>query len=85
MMTLAQLQQDLQELLRVTARQAGRESGFIQRQRKLTGESFVASLVWGWLANPDATLAELSQSAALCGVEISPQGLAQRMNEQGVN
>jgi hypothetical protein len=31
------------------------------------------------MANPEATLSELSQSAALCGVNISPQGLAQRM------
>ena len=79
MLTLAQFQQHLQELLRVTARQAGRDSAFVQRQRKLSGESFVSSLVWGWLANPEATLTELSQSAALCGVTISPQGLAQRM------
>ena len=79
MLTLTQLQQDLQELLRVTARQAGRESGFIQRERKLNGESFVSGLVWGWMANPEATLSELSQSAALCGANISPQGLAQRM------
>ena len=79
MLTLAQFQQDLQELLGVTARQAGRESEFIQRQRKLSGETFVSSFVWGWMANPEATLSELSQSAALCGVTISPQGLAQRM------
>jgi hypothetical protein len=80
MMTLAQLQESLQELLRVTARQTGRESGFIQRERKLNGESFVGGLVWGWMANPEATLSELSQSAALCGANISPQGLAQRMS-----
>jgi hypothetical protein len=79
MLTVAHFQESLQELLRVTARQAGRESEFIQRQRKLSGESFVSSLVWGWMANPEATLSELSQSAALCGVNISPQGLAQRM------
>jgi len=79
MLTLAQLQERLQELLRVTARQAGRESGFIQRERKLNGESFVSGLVWGWMANPEASLSELSQSTALCGANISPQGLAQRM------
>lgn len=82
MLTLAQFQQDLQELLRVTARQAGRESELIQRERKLSGETFVSSLVWGWMANPEATLNELSQSAAWCGVNISPQGLAQRMTAQ---
>ena len=85
MLTVAQLQEQLQELFRVTASQAGRESHFIQRKRKLSGETFVASLVWGWMANPKASLAELSQSAALCGVEISPQGLAQRLTEQAAN
>ena len=79
MLTLTQLQQDLQELLCVTARQAGRESGFIQRERNLSGASFVSGLVWGWMANPEASLSELSQSIALCGSPISPQGLAQRM------
>jgi hypothetical protein len=79
MLTLAQLQASLQELLRVRARQAGRDSGFIQRERKLNGESFVSGLVWGWMANPEASLSELSQSTALCGANISPQGLAQRM------
>jgi hypothetical protein len=79
MLTVAQFQQHLQNLFRVTARQAGRDSQFVQRERKLNGETFVSSLVWGWMANPDATLSELSQSAALCGVGISPQGLAQRM------
>lgn len=79
MTTLAQLQQSLQAVMGEKARQAGRESGFIERERKLTGETFVNSLVWGWLANPRATLGELSQSAGLCGVAISPQGIAQRM------
>lgn len=79
MLTLARLQQELQDLFRATARAAGRESHLIRRERKLNGETFVASVVWGWMANPDATLNQLSQSAALCGVSISPQGLAQRL------
>lgn len=85
MKTVTQLQQELQDLLRVTARQAGRASGFIQRERKLSGESFVASLVWGWLANPEATLSTLSQSAAFNGVAISPQGLAKRMTARAAD
>lgn len=82
MVTLAQFQQHMQQVLGVVAQQAGQTSGFIQRKRKLSGETFVSSLVWGWMANPEATLNDLSQSAALCGVQISPQGLAQRMTAQ---
>ena len=38
------------------------------------------SLVFGWQANPKASLEELCQSAAVCGVQISPQGLQERLN-----
>jgi hypothetical protein len=38
------------------------------------------TLVFGWLANPDATLDELAQTAAMLGVAISPQGLAARFS-----
>ena len=36
------------------------------------------TLVFGWLGNPDATLEELSQTAANLGVSISAQGLDAR-------
>ena len=77
--TIHQLCEQLQKLLIEDARRLGRASGFIQRQRKLTGASFVPALVFGWLANPQASL-ELCQSARVCGVEISPQGLQERLN-----
>lgn len=80
--TVAQVCETLQEVLNVVARQAGRESGFVQRERKLNGAGFVQTLVFGWMANPQASLEELSQAAATCGVEITPQGLAERFTEQ---
>jgi hypothetical protein len=48
--TLANLCATLQTLLIDDARRLGRESGFIQRERKLNGASFVQSLVFGWQA-----------------------------------
>jgi hypothetical protein len=78
--TIAELSRTLQTLLIEDADRLGRESGFIQRQRKLSGASFVQSLVFGWQANPQASLEELCQSAAVCGVSISPQGLQERLN-----
>lgn len=78
--TIAELCTTLQTLLMEDAQRLGRESGFIQRERKLTGASFVQSVVFGWQANPQASLEELCQSAAVCGVNISPQGLQERMN-----
>ena len=82
MTTVAELSQILQQLLIEDANQLGRESGFIKRQRKLSGASFVQSLVFGWQANPNASLEELCQSARVCGVEISPQGLQERLNSK---
>jgi hypothetical protein len=64
------------------ADQAAKKSGFIQRQRKLDGASFVQALVFGWLANPDATNEERAQVAASCGVHMSAYGLDKRLSEQ---
>lgn len=70
----------LQQLLIEDANDLGRESGFIQRERKLNGSSFAQSLIFGWQANPQASLEDLCQSASVCGVQISPQGLQERLN-----
>jgi hypothetical protein len=83
--TIPQLSQILQDLLIRDAKQIGRASGFIQRERKFNGASFAQSLIFGWQANPNASLEELCQSAQLCGVEISPQGLQDRLNSQSAN
>lgn len=80
MTTIPQLSQTLQKLLITDAKKLGRASGFIQRERKLNGATFAQSLIFGWQANPNASLEELCQSARVCGVEISPQGLQERLN-----
>jgi len=83
--TIQQLSEMLQELLEEDAKRIGRESGFIQRERKLNGASFAQSLVFGWQANPEASLEDLCQSAQVCGVAISPQGLQERLNSEQAN
>jgi len=79
--TVNELSQVLQGLLIEDADRLGRATGFIQRQRKFKGSSFAQALVFGWQANPRASLEELCQSASTCGVKISPQGLQDRLNE----
>lgn len=73
----------LQTVLGEKADEAARSSGFQQRRSKLSGHAFVASLVFGWLANPQATLEELARTAALFDVAISAQGLDQRFGAAG--
>ncbi len=78
MTTVAQLGERLRTLFTDTADALGRSSGFVERESKLTGALFAQSLVFGFLANPDASLSELAQAAATAGVSISPQGLDKR-------
>jgi hypothetical protein len=85
MKTLTQVAEAMQHLLTCVAERVGKESGFIQRQRKLSGASFVQTLVFGWLAKGDSTMEEMSQSAANVGVQISRQGLDERFTESAAN
>jgi hypothetical protein len=71
----------LQDVLSTIAHDLGRATQFVQRDSKLEGARFVQTLVFTYLANPEATLAELTQTAAALGVQITPEGLTQRFTE----
>src|SRR5262245_58051101 len=73
-----QVASTMQDVLSITAYRLGRETGFIQRGTKLNGALFTQTLVFSYLANPQATLEELTQTAASLGVKISAPGLDQR-------
>ncbi len=72
----------LHTVLTTVANTAARSTKFIQRQRQLTGASFVQALVFGCLAKPTASLDQLAQAAAAAGTPITPQGLEQRFTPQ---
>ncbi len=80
MSTVTQVRQALQEILTEEADELARQTGFVQRERKFSGATFVQSLLFGWMANPDASLEGLGQAAATCGVRVSPQAIAERLN-----
>src|SRR5919199_251491 len=71
----------LQTVFTTVATTAARTSGFIRRQRQVTGAGFVQALVFGFLANPRASLEQLAQRAANVGLTISPQGLDKRFTQ----
>ena len=79
---LTQVIEGMQDILTESSDIIGRETQFIQRQRKLSGSSFVQTLVFGWLSNPEATLEELCQTASTLGIQISPPGLSKRFTPQ---
>ena len=83
MATIPQVSQAMQTVLTSVADAAARTTRFVQRQSKLTGALFTQTLVFAFLANPQASREELAQTAASLGLAISPQGLDQRMTESG--
>ncbi|MBC8074456.1 MAG: IS4 family transposase [Chloroflexales bacterium] len=80
MMLIEQVASALQDVLTTIAQRLARETEFVQRESKLDGARFVQTLVFTYLANPDATLEELAQPAAALNVEITPEGLTQRFS-----
>lgn len=82
---LSQISNSMQVILKETANNIAKETGFIKRLRKLTGSDFAQTLVFGWLSNPDSTIEELAQTAASIGVYISPQGLDKRFTSDAGN
>jgi hypothetical protein len=85
MTSVPQLSNVLQTLLTDTADTAAHLTRFVQRRSKLSGAVFVQTLVFGWLANPQATLEQLTKVAALRGVSLSPQALDQRFTERAAH
>lgn len=79
---IPEISEAMWQILTVEAIYAGRESGLIKRKRKLTGASFVQSLVFGYLAKPTATTDELRQAASALGVEITRQGIDKRFGPE---
>lgn len=81
MRIITRISRAMQNVLTHAATKAAKETGFIQRQVKVTGANFCQTLVLGWLQNPEATLEELCQMGVAVGLEITPQGLEQRFTK----
>jgi hypothetical protein len=76
--TIAQIATAMQTILGEEADRIGRETGFIKREKKVKGSTFIQAMVYGFQSNPEMTYEELSQSAATIGLAMSAQGMEQR-------
>jgi hypothetical protein len=65
--------------------QAAREAKVVVRTSKMDGMSLLQTLTFGFLQNPQASLSQLCQTAEDIGVEISKQGLDERMTQAAVD
>lgn len=79
-----QSSEKLQGFLEKVATRASIKSGFMKRQRALTGEVFAKTWIIGNLEKPDATLNELAQVSAELGAVVSPQAINQRITPESV-
>ena len=56
--------------------------GLIKRQSKITGQSLVQGLVFGYLENPQASEVQIAQSVGRAGQSVTPQAVNARMTEE---
>ncbi len=78
---IAEIAQAMQDVLTKEAAQAGRASGFVQRQSKFDGAALVQTLVFSSLSDPDATTDDLAQPAATLGITITGSSIVQRCTQ----
>jgi Transposase DDE domain len=82
MPSIPQIAVAMQTLLIDIAHEAACDSGFQRRQRQMSGAQFVQTVVFGWMAHPDARIEQLVGVAADLGVSITPQALCERFSAE---
>jgi hypothetical protein len=77
METVAPVRHAMQTVLTTLAAEADMELHSTKRPdvATFTASTLVQTLVFGWLAHPDATVEQLAQMAATVGVDVTPQAL----------
>lgn len=85
MSTIPQVSEAMRAVLEEYPRQIERETKFVQRRSaKLDGARFVQCLVFGWMADPDASYTKLRHVAATQGTSVSTQAVEQRFSTTSV-
>jgi hypothetical protein len=85
MNSVAQCAETLERILEEETEHLARETGFIQRERLLSGADFVQALIFGWLQEPQITLDGQTQVLGRREVSISASGLSQRFTPEAAS
>lgn len=82
MTTIPQVSQAMQTLLTTAAQAADAKLHYTKRpdRAKFTASTLVQTLVFGFLAHPNASLEHLTHTAARVGVDVSTQAIDQRLS-----
>jgi len=80
MSIIPQVSHAMHTLLTTTVETVATTVTYVKRadRAKFTPSTLIQTLVYGWLANPTASLGQLAQMAARIGVEVSPQAIDRR-------
>ena len=81
MQSLSQIEEHLSYVMEERARVLARETGCIQRERKIDGADLLQTLVFGWLAHPEGSLEQLASIAATRDVVVSDTAIHKRFTE----
>lgn len=65
--------------------QLAKETGFIKRERKITGSRFIKTLMFGWMQNKSPSVEGLVRAGYRHNLHISAQGLDQRFTEKSAD
>jgi hypothetical protein len=79
---IAKVSAAVQAIFGTMAEEASKDHPVVLRKRKFTTATLAQTFVLGFLARPRASDEELAQTAALCGVEITPQAIEQRYTDR---
>lgn len=84
MLNLTNLAETMQSLLTNRADELARETGFVVRQRKVSGANFAQTMVFTYLGPNDGTKDSRRHTAATVGLVITDKGLEKRNNAKAV-
>lgn len=79
---ITEISKQMKFALTESAEQAALTTGLVERQVKVTGANLCQTLVMGWWQDPNQSMEGLAQMAHSVGLQISAQGLDQRLNEK---
>jgi hypothetical protein len=83
-LSIEQAKNEIVKLVGKDVEAVARATGFVRRASDLDGRGFLRVLVFGLLEKKDLTLSTLAQVCSDIGIEISPQGLDQRITDTAV-
>jgi len=84
MISVTQVAETLRQILEAEANQLAKDTGFIQRERTISGADFAQTLIFGWLEEPEISLDGMTQVAGRRDVEITASGWHQRFTPEAV-